>query len=353
MEFQPDIMTFLNGNKVSSPEDWQKRRKELIDILGREEYGFMPPAPEKVSGKVIKSVKKCCSGHAVLEKIEISFDTPKGEFTFPINFFAPVKKEKSPLILLLNFNPAPYEKYYPAEEIIDNGFALASLNYEDITTDDGDFDNGIAKMFDREENTGWGKISMWAYGASRVLDYLSTRDEVDAENMCVAGHSRLGKTALWCAANDERVKFVCSNGSGCSGAAYERTKHAGAETVADIVRVFPYWFCDNYKKYAGNPDSMPFDQHFLLAACAPRYVCIGDASDDSWADQYSEQLCCVAASPAWKINDKDGYIGAERPARCGERFAQGDICYHIRDGIHFFGRADWLSYMNFIFGIIR
>lgn len=348
MKFTPDILTFADGAKVENESDWNKRRKEILEILSREEYGFMPSAPEKVTGKVIKSVEKCCSGHAVLEKIEISFDTPKGEFSFPLYFFVPNKKGKSPLILHIKFNSEPYDKYYPTEEIIDNGFAVAAFNYEDVTTDNGDFENGMAKMFDRDENTGWGKISMWAYAASRAIDYLSEREEVDSDNIAVAGHSRLGKTALWCGANDERVKFVLSNGSGCSGASYERAKHEGAETVADIVRVFPYWFCGNYKKYVNSAERMPFDQHFLIAACAPRYVCVGDASKDAWADQYSEQLACIGASDAWKIFDKDGYIGVKRPAKVGERFPKGEICYHLRDGIHFFGRPDWLSYMKFV-----
>ena len=341
-------MTFENGNRVVSAADWKERRQELIKILSAEEYGFMPPAPKKVKGTVTKSIEKCCSGHAVLEKIEISFDTPNGEFSFPLNFFVPNKKGKSPLILLLNFRPEPYDKYFPAEEIIDSGFALAAFNYEDVCTDDNNFENGIAKMYDRDGNTGWGKISMWAFAASRVIDYLETRDEVDSGNIAVVGHSRLGKTALWCGANDERIKYVISNGSGCSGASYERAKHGGAETVADIVRVFPYWFCENYKKYVNDADSMPFDQHFLIAACAPRYVCVGDASKDAWADQYSCQLACIGASPAWKILDKNGYVGVKRPANVGERFAKGEICYHLRDGIHFLGRPDWLSYMKFI-----
>lgn len=348
MKFLPDIMTFENGRKVLSASDFAERRKELLNILSEEEYGYMPPRPKKVRGEVIKSVEKCCSGHAVLEKISISFDTPCGEFSFPLNLFVPVKKEKSPLIVLINFRSDEYDMYYPAEEIIDNGFSLAVINYEDITSDDEDFTNGIAKMYPRDESTGWGKISMWAFALSRAIDYLSERKEIDSENIAVAGHSRLGKTALWCAANDERIKFVFVNGSGCSGASYERTKHEGGETVSDIVRVFPYWFCNNYKKYADNVSSMPFDQHFLIAACAPRFVAIGDASEDKWADPYSCQLACIGASPAWKIHGKRGYAGLKRPAKVGERFGKGEVCYHLRDGSHFFGRPDWLSYMKFI-----
>ncbi len=348
MKLLPDLMTFADGTAVMTKNDWIKRRKEIIDILSREEYGYMPPAPEKVTGEAKREEDRCCSGHAYKERINITFDTPKGDFSFPVNFFVPVKKGKYPLIILINFRPDAYDKYCPVEEIFDSGFAIAQIYYEDITTDDTDFTNGIAPLYERDKNTGWGKISMWAFSISRAIDYFVTREEIDSENIIVAGHSRLGKTALWCGANDERVKFVCSNGSGCSGAAYERLKHKGAETIDDIVRRFPQWFCGNYKKYVKNPESMPFDQHFLIAACAPRYVCVGDASEDLWADQYSEQLACIGASPAWKINGRSGYIGVKRPAKVGERFPKGEICYHMRDGMHFFGRADWLSFIKFI-----
>lgn len=345
MRFYPDIMTFNDGTAVKSADDWKKRRKELINALAEGEYGFSPKAPE-VSADVECDHDSCCSGHAVLEHIKISFDTPKGNFSFPVTFFVPEKK--SPLILHINFRPDAYDKYSPSEEIIDNGFALATFCYTDVTSDDGDFTNGLAGMYDRDENSGWGKISMWAWAASRAIDYFVTRPEVDADNIIVAGHSRLGKTALWCAAQDERVKFALVNGSGCCGAAYERIKHENAETTEKICKNFPYWFCRNYHQYANRADEMPFDQHFAIAACAPRYVCVGDASEDAWADQYSCQLSCVAATPAWKILGKDGFVGTEASAEIGEHFLNGNIGYHLRDGKHYFGRTDWNNYMKFI-----
>ena len=348
MEFYPDILTFDNGKKVESVDDWKERRKELVKILAENEYGFSPDAPEVVEAEIQKDDDSCCSGHARIEHITLSFDTPKGRFSFPFNFFVPTTREKSPLILLVNFRPDAYDKYCPSEEIVDNGFALASFYYEDVTTDDVDFTNGLAGMFERDERTGWGKISMWAWAASRVVDYLSTRPEIDAENISVAGHSRLGKTALWCAAQDERVKCAIVNGSGCSGAAYERVKHEGSETLKLIVERFPYWFCGKYADYIDRADEMPFDQHFAIAACAPRYVCVGDANKDRWADQYSSQLSCIAASPAWKVFGKDGLIAPENPAKIGDCFDKGNIQYHLRDGVHYLGRTDWNYYMQFI-----
>ena len=349
MKFTPDLLTFSDGEKVVSAADWQRRREELIDILCREEYGYSPEKPQQVTGTVVRRAEECCSGHAVLEEIWLSFNTEKGVFHFPIKFFVPKNGRKNPLIILINFRPDAYDMYFPIEEIIDSGFAFATVCYQDITSDDDDMKNGIAGEYARgEESTAWGKIGMWAFGASRILDYLETREEVDASNVAIAGHSRLGKTALWCAAQDERFRFAISNDSGCGGAALEQTKHEGCDSIATMALRFPYWFCQNRHRYADKQVARPFDQHFLLAAIAPRFVAVGSASLDAWADPYSEQLACVAASDAWEVQGKKGYIGSREPAQTGESFSEGSISYHLRDGIHFMGRSDWLAYMRFI-----
>lgn len=348
MNFQPELMRFQDGTEVKSPCDWEKRRKELVKILEENLYGATPVKPASVTGAVPAAAQKCCSGHAVHETVEIAFDTPKGSFKFPLELITPTGVRPAPLFLLINFRRGAYDMYFPTEEIIDNGFALGVIYYEDITADNGDFGSGLAAMYDREGPCAWGKIGMWAFAMSRAIDYLETRPEIDKERIAAIGHSRLGKTALWCAAQDERVKYVCSNDSGCCGASMERTRHEGGETLARITSVFPFWFCENALKNVGHEQEMPFDQHFLLAACAPRYVMVGSASLDNWADQYSEQLCCTAASPAWELLGKKGYTGPETPANVGDDFNEGDIAYHLRDGIHFLGRADWQSYMEFV-----
>ncbi len=349
MIFHPDLMVFQNGAPVLTPADWQKRRLELLDILQKEEYGYPPSPPETISARITSIDDRCASGHARLEYIDLSFQAEKGEFTLPIKFFAPNDGKKHPTVVMINFRPDPYDRLFPIEEILDNGFALALVCYKDITSDDGDFSDKLAGLYSRaNDGTGWGKISLWAFGVSRVIDYIQTRSEVDKNNISVAGHSRLGKTALWCAAQDERVRFALVNDSGCGGAALEQTKHEGAETIAHMARVFPFWFCENRSKYAQSIENMPFDQHFLVAAVAPRYVAIGSASLDYWADQYSEQLSAVAASCAWELHGKKGLIAPEEPASVGDVYNDGSVSYHLRDGIHFFGRSDWLNYMSFM-----
>ena len=347
MKFEPELLKFADGRAVTGAE-WPKRRNELIKILSEQLYGFSPEAPKEVCGRILSEQPNCCAGHATLQEIEISWQGEKGACSFPMHLFVPRADAPVPLVLLINFRKDAYDMYFPAEEIIDNGFALGVIYYNDITTDNADFTTGIAAMYERNSVVSWGKIGMWAFGMSRALDYLCTRPEFDINRIAAIGHSRLGKTALWCAAQDERVTYAGSNDSGCCGAALEKTRHEGGETLDRITTVFPFWFREDVRKNAGHEAEMPYDQHFLLAACAPRCVMVGSASLDFWADQYSEQLACVAASPAWELLGKTGYAGPEAPAKVGDDFSRGCIGYHLRDGVHFLSRADWLSYMDFM-----
>jgi hypothetical protein len=188
-----------------------------------------------------------------------------------------------------------------------------------------------------------GKIAMWAWAAQRLLDYAETRQDcLDLSCAIVAGHSRLGKTALLAGATDTRFAFAYSNTSGCTGAALSRGK--AGETVAKITNRFPYWFCENYYKYADHEDTMPFDQHYLLASIATRYALVGSGTLDAWADPQNEYLCCVAAKPAWN----DDFAHPNRMPRPDETFLQGNLGYHLRTGTHYFGRPDWHRLIEFV-----
>ncbi len=348
MNIVPALMQFADGSPVSTAADWTKRREELLDLLCREEYGY---APEKcaVTAEVTEINPKCAGGSARLESVQLTFHAPKGDHTVPMHLFIPTDGKVHPLILLINFRPDPYDMYCPTEEILDNGFCFAELCYKDITSDDADFENGLAGCFDRPtDGTGWGKISLWAYAMQGALDYLLTRPEIDKNNVAVAGHSRLGKTAMWCAAQDERIRFALINGSGCGGTALEQTKHADAETYEHIHKYFGYWFCENHHKYTTQTISSVLDQHMALACIAPRYACVGCAKDDLWADPWSEKICCTAAAPAWEVLGEKGFDGDDTQAEIGTFLHGGHIAYHLRAGIHFFSRKDWLPYMEHI-----
>lgn len=325
-------------------------KEEMLDILLREEYGYLPPKPDSVSFEVTeKYIRNFCAGKANACKVVARCTLGDKEFSFPFYTVIPTKEGKYPFFVLVNFRDNIPDQFMPTEELVDNGFAVLSFCYKDVTSDDNDFTNGLAGVLypdGKREPTDSGKIAMWAWAMHRVMDYASTLESLDLTRAIACGHSRLGKTALLTAATDERFNFVYSNDSGCSGAAITRGKKG--ETVKDICTRFPFWFCENYKKYIDKEDEMPFDQHYLIASIAPRYVCVGSASEDIWADPEAEMLACVAASEAFEMAGKKGFISPDRFAGIDECFFEGDIGYHLREGLHYLGREDWNRLIRFI-----
>ena len=324
-----------------------KPREEMLDVLQREEYGYMPPKPTSLCFSVKENlVNNFCGGNATLSKVTAHCTVNGKDFSFPFYASVPTTEGKKPFFVHINFRENVPDAYQPTEEIIDNGYAVLSFCYKDVTTDDGDFENGLSGVLysggERGESDA-GKIAMWAWAAQRVLDYAYSLPEIfDLDTAVVCGHSRLGKTALLAAATDERFTHAYSNDSGCSGAALSRMRMG--ETVEVITRVFPFWFCKNYLSYADNEDKMPFDQHYLLSAIAPRKVLIGSASEDSWAGPESEFLCCLAASQSFK----NGLCHGDSIPQAPEKLLSGDIGYHIRFGKHYFSRHDWHRLIEFV-----
>ncbi len=338
----PELLEFADGAAVTSGS-FPDRRAEMLAILENEIYGHAPAAP-KVRASVTEASQKYGSfaGKATVDKVSISFDTERGEFSFPCVQVVPKSDKRLPVFVLINFRPDVPDRYYPAEELVDEGFAVVSLCYNDITADKDD-ESGLATMYSRDKYD-WGKLRMWAFAMSRVIDYLQTTDYADMSRIATVGHSRLGKTSLICAAFDERVALACANDSGCAGDAITRDKRG--ERIRFITETFPYWFCPKYNEYTDRENFLPFDQHFLLACIAPRKLSLGAAVEDIWADPDSQYLSACAASPAWELLGYKGFVHPDRLPAAEECFDEGSIRFHLRNGSHYFSRTDWLVYIN-------
>ncbi|MBM3862102.1 MAG: hypothetical protein FJ395_20955 [Verrucomicrobia bacterium] len=165
---------------------------------------------------------------------------------------------------------------WQVEKVLSRGYALATAYYGDIEPDHPEgWKDGVRAVLkpghsprvklpagnamrgapDDAALDDWGAIGAWAWGLSRALDYLETDSDVDAKRVAVLGHSRLGKTALWAGAQDERFAIVISTESGEGGASLARRNYG--ETIAIITKSFPHWFCDNYDSYAKRVDQLP------------------------------------------------------------------------------------------------
>ena len=183
------ILQMADGTPVTK-ENWEARRTEMRALLEKYSYGHTPDIPVKVSSSVVKTNPNAYAGKVDFTLVNIKLETEHGEFEFPVEFYVPKKAKKVPLFLHLNFKLVP-DRYTPMEEVTDAGYAVAMMTYIDVVNDKlhGNFSDGIAAYFgttiDREPEE-WGKIGMWAYAASRVMDYIiAERPDIDHEHVAV------------------------------------------------------------------------------------------------------------------------------------------------------------------------
>lgn len=377
----PDLLVMSGGARVRSAADWTRRRTEIQSLIESQMFGRAPAQPGAIRFSVDGVDKAALGGMAIRKHItiETAGRTIRLLLYLPANAARPV-----PVFVGLGFGPnhtvhpdpgiplagtwvpdktTQAASLQPAQEtsrgsaasrwqvetVVSRGYGVATAYYGDIEPDvTGALTQGVRGAFLKPgQNTPgddeWGAIAAWAWGLSRVADYLVRDTDVDASRLALVGHSRLGKTALWAGAMDPRFGIVISNDSGEGGAAISRRRFG--ETVADLNTRFPHWFCGNYRQFSGREDQMPFDAHMLLALIAPRPLYVASAHEDQWADPSGEFLSAVAASAVYELLGKKG-IGTARMPPVNQPV--GDVVrYHVRAGKHDITAYDWQQYLDF------
>ena len=338
-----------NINLPEIIKDGKFDRENAAGLLWKYEYGTPLQMPDEITFEEGEHEARFCAGKAELKTVMATVTVNGKSASFPMRVCYPAAPGRYPTVVFLNFRPEVPDKYLPAEEIIDRGIAFISIYYCDVAGDDDDFESGIAWLFniDRTQATAPGKIMLWALAARCAANYLETCDFADMKNLAVAGHSRLGKTALITGALDSRFRFIYSNNAGCSGDALFRGKESRSEHIADITKNFPYWFCPAFKDFANRDDEVPFDQHFLLALNADRNIYVTSSMEDIWANPEAQLACCVAASPVCKLYGRTGIDESE--IKEAPFFTHsGSIGYHVRPGVHYLSRYDWNLFIDYL-----
>jgi dienelactone hydrolase len=345
------------GATIRTPDDWRTRRADLLDLFRDNVYGRSPGKPTRLRFEPSAS-EPAMGGAATLKRVAIISEHNERQHRFDLTLFLPnARREPAPVFLLLNNRPASntdptrreLSDFWPAEQVIARGYAIAAIQVSDLAPDDKDrYRDGAIRLFEDDSaarpDTAWAALAAWAWGASRAMDYFETDSGVDAKRVAVVGHSRGGKAALWAGAEDERFALIVSNESGEGGAALTR-RHFG-ETLARITETFPHWFAGKYTSFSGRIDALPIDQHMLLALMAPRAIYIASADEDLWSDPRGEFLSLVHASPVFALWG-DRPLGAEEMPPLDRPLVAQRRGYHVRRGGHNLTRYDWQSFMDF------
>ena len=382
----PDALCLADGSPIEDAETWRKKgRPQTLELFREHVYGRSPAPPEILRIETLSIDRNALEGEAVRREVRVHLGDAEEAPTIDVLVWTPqAADDPAPVFLGLNFGGnhtvhadpgirvteswvrndrsgiavdhradvkgrGAKKSRWDIEQVIDRGYALATAYYGDIDPDFHDgFENGVHRFFDEKagpERAGdaWGSIAAWAWGLSRIVDWSEMDARIDHERIALLGHSRLGKTALWAGAEDERFALVISNNSGCGGAALNRRRFG--ETVERINTSFPHWFCDNFKKFNGAEDRLPIDQHQLIALIAPRPVYVASAVEDRWADPRGEFLAALGADPVYRLLETEAFPAKSQPAL--DRPVRGRIGYHIRSGGHDVKTQDWTWYLDF------
>src|SRR6266536_2247316 len=233
-----DPLLMQNGKKVKNANEWNKVQRPYIYHLFEENvYGKYPTQRISIHYTTRETNSNALNGTATCKQVRIFL--PKSG----VPSFRGVTK---PLDSTRGMDAG-----WPVEEILKHGYGLVTAYYGDIEADNKDgWKTGIrTTMKDvlKIEPEEWSAIGAWAWGLSRIMDYLEKDKSIDTKKVALIGHSRLGKTALWEGASDRRFSIVISNESGEGGAAL--SKRFYGETIKNLNDQFPHWFVAEYKKY--------------------------------------------------------------------------------------------------------
>jgi hypothetical protein len=405
----PDLMTMADGRPVTSATMWrQRRRPELVDLFEREVYGRIPAGVPGVTWRVANADHEYFGGRPVLAQQLIGHVDNRGAPAIAVDIGATLvlpANAKGPVPLLVMFGPARYPSpsqpggvdaarldaalkaellardpsfatifaehpgfefvkpggFFappPADDrvtkLIADGWGVALLDTATIQADSGaGLREGIIGLVNKgapRTPDQWGALRAWGWGASRLLDYLGTRPEVDAAHVGIEGVSRWGKAALVTAAFDQRFAMVLIGSSGEGGAKPHRRNFG--EAVENLTGTGGYhWMAGNFLKYGTERGrlgrrtaaDLPVESHELLALVAPRlaFVSYGVPAqgDANWLDQQGSYMATVAAGRAWTLLGKrdlgrgDDYRTAVLPPQ-GTDLLAGELAWRQHDGGH-------------------
>ncbi len=273
----PEPLVYLRGGKylpIKTKEDWKERREQIKTDYQYWITGHFPPAPTNLvaevwSDKVEDGVR--------IQMIRLRFG-PNRQAIMNLELMIPQTSGTLPVYM------TQWTHRGWAQLAVKRGYIACVFAAAD-TKDDTEAYQALYPNFD------FTLLMRRAWGASRVVDYLITRKEVNKNQIAISGHSRNGKQSLWAAAFDERIAAVISNSSSTGGDGPWRfgDPQFVSETIDYVAALNGHWFHPRLRYFFGREDKLPVDQNLLGALIAPRallyHYSIVERGLNPWANE--------------------------------------------------------------------
>jgi len=321
LETLPPLLRLESGRPVTSAEEWQQRRHELLALATQHVYGALPLQPAITRGVLLHETAHRRVPGAKIQTWRVLADDASA---FHLRLLLPPGELPCP-VLVSGDACWGYATDAVQQRALRQGVALALFNRVEVMSDvPGDASKQVCCA--ALHHYQGAAIAAWAWAYLRAVDVLISHPQIDGRKIAITGHSRGGKAALLAGALGENIGLTHANNSGAGGAGCWRVLGPGAETLADITARFPAWFSPGLARFAGRENELPFDQHMLKALLAPRYLLTTEASGDRWANPQGTQVTHTAAQEAYRL------LGVP------ERLAMT-----VRRGGHAFTPHDWAT----------
>lgn len=297
----PDPFKFMNGKRMTRKKDWKNRRAEIAALAQEFEYGYKPSTPYSATTGLFNA-----------NAITVNVTEAGKNISFNCTITYPTTGSK-PYPAIIGMGASNLNN----KVLLDMGVAIINFPNNRVAEQNTAASRGKGLFYDMFGTDHSASATMaWAWGVSRLIDALEKTPaaNIDATRLGVTGCSRNGKGALTVGAFDERIKLTIPQESGAGGAASWRisdTQLAAGIKVQTLSQIVTenVWFRNNFSQFSKTADKLPFDQHSILALCAPRAVLVIDNTTIDWLSPVSAWAGANAAHKVWQALGEPDKMG--------------------------------------------
>ena len=302
--FLPEPLVLYNNGKeqpIKTRKEWDEKRSWIKTQYQYWLSGAAPPAPTNLKATIVSERRE---GKTLIQMAGLRFG-PDNKGTLAVEIMIPEGKGPFPVYI------TQWDHRNWAQIAVRRGYIAVVY----AAADSRDDTEAYQKLYPEYD---WTMLMRRAWGASRVVDYLYTRPDVNRRQLAITGLSRNGKQSLWAAAFDERFSAVIDCSSGTGGITPWRfgDPQFASETLDLVTAYNGHWFHPRLPFFFGREDKLPVDQNLLLSLIAPRILLLHYAIVERGLNPWANEQTYQSVKKVYR------FLGAEQNANVFTRYGE-------------------------------